>query len=332
LRDDLAQFSCGAQLDISTVRLGAPGSVLDSDSRFERIVDAVSVLDFRSSFDKYLVYYDGPVSEQNLCGQGGSEGSGFGVAVVYVRSCPGVATSLVAAHEVLHTLGAVPDGAPHDCPPPNDGHACDATTDVMYPFVERVPLSSEVLDAGRDDYYGHSGSWPDVQDSPWLVQLDRQAPLALEVSGPGSVVADVPGLLCTQSCTTTWNDGTVLNLAATPSHGAKLVRWAGACSGTGTCRTTVAPGATVSALFAPATYRLAVSVAGDGVVRSARREISCRPRCSASFPSYVPLRLTALPVQGWRFARWQGACRGTRPTCTVPMRANASARAVFSRR
>jgi hypothetical protein len=332
LRDDLAQFPCGVQLDISTLRLGTSGSVLDTDSRFERIADAVSALGFRASFDKYLVYYDGPVSEQKLCGQGGSDGSGFGVAVVYVRSCSGIAPTLVAAHEVLHTLGAVPDGAPHNCPPPNDGHTCDNTSDIMYPFADQVPLSSEVLDPGRDDYYGHSGSWLDVQDSPWLVQLDRQTPFALAISGPGSVAADVPGLLCVRSCTTTWNAGTALNLTATPGPGAKLVRWAGACSGTRTCRMIVAPGTTASALFAPATYRLAVSVAGDGVVHSSSRGISCRPRCSAPFPSYVPLRLTATPVKGWRFARWQGACRGTRPACTVPMRANASARAVFSKR
>ena len=38
-----------------------------------------------------------------------------------------------------------------------------------------------MLDSGRDDYYGHSGSWPDVQDSLFLERLDspdRSAPTA----------------------------------------------------------------------------------------------------------------------------------------------------------
>ena len=36
-----------------------------------------------------------------------------------------------------------------------------------------------MLDGGRDDYYGHSGTWTDVQDSLFLERLDspdRAAP------------------------------------------------------------------------------------------------------------------------------------------------------------
>ena len=42
-------------------------------------------------------------------------------------------------------------------------------------------LETHVLDGGRDDYYGHSGAWPDVQDSLFLERLDspdRSAPTA----------------------------------------------------------------------------------------------------------------------------------------------------------
>ena len=38
------------------------------------------------------------------------------------------------------------------------------------------------------------------------------------------------------------------------------------------------------------------------------------------------------PTKGWRLRNWSGACRGRRPTCTVPMTANTSTRAVFVRR
>jgi hypothetical protein len=331
LRDDLAPFSCGLQLDISTVRLAQTSAQLDTDTRFDQIVDGVIAAGFRSTFVKYAVYFDGQISEQNLCGQGGSDPTGFGVAVVYVRSCTGIATSLIVAHELLHTLGAVPDQAPHNCPPPNDGHVCDSTSDIMYPFASEVPLSSEILDVGRDDYYGHSGSWLDVQDSPWLVQLDRQTPFALTVKGPGSVSADVPGLLCTQTCTTTWNSGTQLNLTAVPGQGAKLVRWTGACRGAGACHVTVSQGTAASVLFAPSTYRLSVGVAGLGTIRSSRAGITCRPRCSAAFPSYTSLLLSAKPARGWHLSRWAGACHGKRSTCTLPMTADTSARAVFAK-
>jgi hypothetical protein len=188
-----------------------------------------------------------------------------------------------------------------------------------------------VLDPGRDDYYGHAGTWLDTQDSAWLVRLDSQAQLALSVSGRGSVSADVPGLRCSSSCTTTWNSGQHLALTATPAAGAKLVRWAGACSGSAGCNVTVAAGATLSALFAPATFRLTVAVTGKGAVRSSGAGIACPPRCSASVPSYSPLRLIAAPAKGWKLRSWSGACRGSKKACAVPMSAGTNARATFIR-
>jgi List-Bact-rpt repeat protein len=93
----------------------------------------------------------------------------------------------------------------------------------------------------------------------------------------------------------------------------------------------VTPGAQASALFAPATFRLTVAVAGKGTVRSSRTGITCRPRCSASFPSYTPVKLTATPAKGWKFRSWIGACRGAKKTCSVTMSAVARANATFNR-
>ena len=117
----------------------------------------------------------------------------------------------------------------------------------MYPFIGDGPLSAKLLDPGRDDYYGHAGGWTDSQDSPWLVRLDAQTPLAVTISGPGSVAADVPRMQCAATCTTTWNAGQRLTLSAAPGSGAKLVRWEGACSGSGSCAVDVTPGAAVTA-------------------------------------------------------------------------------------
>jgi hypothetical protein len=284
-----------------------------------------------SSFTKYLVYFDGPVSDDNVCGQGGTDRSGFGLAVVYYQACTGVSTAAVAVHEVVHTLGAVPRGAPNECDGENSGHTCDDLSDLLYPSIGGEPLSAKLLDSGRDDYYGHAGSWLDTQDSAWLVRLDSQASLQVAVSGPGSVSADVPGLQCAQSCTTTWNSGQRLALTATPAPGAKLVRWGSSCVGAAGCSLTVASGAQVSALFAPVTFPLTVNVTGRGVVRSSRTGIACRPRCSASFASFAPVRLTATAAKGWKLRSWTGACRGVKRTCTVPMNAASRARAVFVR-
>ena len=332
-RNDLAQFTCGAQLDVSTMRMTFSSLELTPFvGRWEKLFTALNGAGFRSRFTKYLIYYDGPVAEENICGQGGGDASGFGYAVVYTQACPGISTAAVAAHELLHTMAAVPSGAPNLCPPEAGAHTCDDFNDIMFPVVgEAVALSAKVLDPGRNDYYGHASGFTDAQDSAWLVQLDRQVPFTVTISGPGQVQGDVPGLQCTTTCTTTWNTDTQLALSATPGAGAKLVRWSGGCGGASACNVTLAPGGSVSALFAPIVYRLTVSVGGRGTVRTSRPGITCRPRCSAAFPSYVPLRLTAKPAKGWRFRAWSGACRGWRPNCTVPMTAATRARAVFGR-
>ena len=332
-RNDLTTFSCGPQLDITTVRASRSSAQLAPlNGRFSAVVDALNQAGLGSSLTKYIAYYDGSVSDENVCGQGGGNSSGFGVAVVYDRSCVGVSTAAVAAHEFLHAIGAVPSGAPNECEGENSGHTCDDKSDLMYPALGGEPLTAKLLDPGRNDYYGHAGAWLDTQDSAWLVRLDSQARLAVAVSGAGSVSSDVPGLQCTASCTTTWNAGQRLALTATPGTGAKLVRWTGACTGSGGCLVDVATGARVSALFAPATFRLTVAVTGRGSVQSSRTGITCRPRCSASFPSFAPVRLTATPARGWKLRAWSGVCRGAKATCTVPMSAVSSARATFVRR
>jgi hypothetical protein len=206
----------------------------------------------------------------------------------------------------------------------------------MYPSSGGDPLSSKLLDPGRDDYYGHSGGWTDTQDSPWLVRLDAQAPLALSITGLGLVRADVPGLICTASCTTTWNSGQRLTLFPESSARARFVRWTGACTGASTCSVVVQPGVTVGAVFArpePVRYRLRVSVSGRGVVRTANGAIRCKPVCSAEFRPFTFAHLIAVPAKGWKIRSWGAACREVRTRCSVPISSTGTrVRATFVRR
>ena len=140
---------------------------------------------FRQAEKAYLVYFDGPTGQtgrERICGEADEGRRGLsGMAIVYLDSC-GASDGddvrvIVAAHELMHTLGAV-DGrsAPNGCA---SGHVCDGGTDLMTATLEDGPLESRVLDVGRNDYYGHGGSWDDVQDSRFLERLDspdRTAP------------------------------------------------------------------------------------------------------------------------------------------------------------
>ena len=158
---------------------------------------AAGGLGFNEAEKAYLVYYDGPtgqVGADHVCGQG-ARTSGFdlpGLAVVYLDSCDAdVGDSLrpvVAMHELVHVFGAVERPAPNAC---QSGHVCDFGLDLMTSVLTGAELEAHVLDAGRNDYYGHSGSWTDVQDSTFLERFD--SPDRTPPTAPGSFrVGDAP--------------------------------------------------------------------------------------------------------------------------------------------
>jgi hypothetical protein len=191
-------------LDISRVQLPQAASAYSSDRTGFRSI-LVDLGGFDDPDKKYVVFYDGPVDDPFVCGRSPSNplaGGANAIAVVYVRSlCEGLGSAaeiaVTTVHELIHNLGALPEGAPHPCPPDQggDGHPCDGEQDVLFPSTSGGDvLSAKVLDLGRDDYYGHGGPQWDVQDSPWLEQLqspDRlppTAPARLNVTSRGGNV------------------------------------------------------------------------------------------------------------------------------------------------
>lgn len=331
LRFDLFAYPCGTQLDLSSVRFTLPGAQLaPTVGRFSAISQALQSQGLLNDFTKTLLYYDGPVADTDVCGTGGGDPQGVGVAIVFVNACPGIPSATIAAHELIHALGAVPDGTPHECPPPNDHHTCDNPKDIMYPFADGTALDALLLDPGRDDYYAHPSGFWDVQDSKWLVALNAQVTLSLAISGGGSVTSDVPGLVCSATCDTAWNTGTQLTLTPKPAQGMRFLRWTGGCSGASACQVQLAQATTASAAFGPATFPLRVVVSGRGTVRVGSAG-SCSARCSKAVTSFVRVQLAAKAAQGWRFKAWGGACKGSKPTCALSMEAAEQARATFAK-
>lgn len=315
-RFDLATFGGSNCLDITFVRLpntGAAYTALGAGGAFSSIGNAIAQRGSR--YKDYLVYYDGPSVEANVCGVGGTQAfnTGPGVAIVLLQGCPGVPTDDIATHELLHALGAVAPGDPHACP--NDpGHPCDSPTDVLYPFASGDPLSSLVLDFNHDDYYGHSGSWPDIQDSLWLHRLDvPEIPLSVGLSGAGEISSDLPGLDCKVGCTTQWDQGAVVTLVADPAANDRFVRWEGSCkaSGNAPCPLTLTAPVTATAVFGPRRIPLRLSSTGKGTIK-------CTPACGKTFPGGDPLTLRATAGKGFRFVGWSGACSGAFPICRPP--------------
>jgi hypothetical protein len=333
------------RLDLTKVRLPQPAAYYrDEATTLGRLaLDlAASPFALAQTWAKYLVYYDGSTSLPNLCGRSNlppTHEVGATRAVVFLQACPddlgsGGLKAWTAAHELLHNLGGAQPGRPNACPD-NPAHTCDHYLDILAPFV-RSPLSSAVLDLNRDDFYGHSGGWLDVQDSPWLYRLDGPRPvLSVAVAGSrsGKVESNWPGIACPPACSVDWDAASAVQLSAVPDDGARVVRWEGACSDSfdDVCQLTLDADKSVRAVFGPAEHRLTVTVTGRGVVRSSEGT-ACARRCSALLEADLVVRLRAQPRRGHRFVRWTGACRGTRTTCVVRLSADRSVRALFRRR
>lgn len=282
VRFDLASFPCvgtGA-LDISDVHLSeSAGSLqVDGQTRLAHLRDDLVAAGFTDPGKKYLVYYDSPVPlSMDACGVGYEDpttGGQAGYAAVYIAQnmlggefdggCGDILdpndrggySAIVAAHEMIHTFGGLDTwdhpGPPHACPD-TPAHACDYPLDIMQPAGESYWLDQQVLDYGHDDYYAHSGSWWDVQDSAWLRHLNEPQ-MTLDVTlgaGVESVTSDLPGVACSAgaACHSTWDSGpgTVVLLTAKTASGYGRITWASACSGSGSdCPVTLNGNATVT--------------------------------------------------------------------------------------
>ncbi len=348
-RFDLFAFpgcaSTYGKLDLADMTLPQPTSYYYSlGTRFDRILNDLGGPPFyvNDPTRKYVIYYDASVSDPNVCGQGGGYSDlysrGPSWAVIYTQSCglvfgDGNHGAHVVAHELIHSLGAVTAGAPHDCAPPNDGHVCDSSVDILWPFL--MPDSvfdTEVLDVNHDDYYANGGAF-DIRNSSWLQHLDLLS-FALTVtsagSGTGTVTSDVGGINCPPSCSSTQTQGTAIKLTATPAAASKFTGWSGACTGTGVCTVTLDGAKNVTATFAKQ-QALTVSVdasRASGSVVSEPAGISCPGTCSATFESGTTVKLIAQPGTGSRLEQWGGACSG-RGDCSVAVTDGVSVSATF---
>lgn len=197
------------KLDVSASALGNdPGAINQS---IRRRGEAAG---FDSSHKIYLYYYEGDAKEDGVLGVA-SAGQAAVVFLQEVASAHGAigqdgganGYDMIAAHEVIHTLGHVAQDAPNRSA---DSAHVRTRGDLMYPGTDgTLPM----LDPGHDDYFGLSGNRVDLQRSLFLTPAasNFQLPQGYFVSSgaaPGEqalapLFANLPGDVAKESAIAT---------------------------------------------------------------------------------------------------------------------------------
>jgi len=122
-----------------------------------------------------------------------------------------------------------------------------------------------------------------------------------EGAGDGVVSSSPAGILCGDTCESTFPHDTTVTLTAAAAASSELVGWTGGGCGAGAiCVVTLREATTVRARFEPRDVDLEILPVGpgSGVVTSAPAGISCGAACRASFSAGTRVRLDAAANAG----------------------------------
>ncbi|MEJ2237619.1 MAG: PKD domain-containing protein, partial [Gemmatimonadales bacterium] len=246
------------------------------------------------------------------------------------------------------------------------GISCTITNGVasgdcteVYPQGTGVTLTGTASTVGIHEFGGWSGTGEACAGvGPCTITLDgdltvtalftQYYTLTVQGGGNGSgTVAGGNGIDCIitggaaeGTCSTTFAEGVIAGLAATPGAGSDFTGWSGACTGTGACQVTMNQDQTVTATFSLQRFTVTVVGAGTGAggVSSTPGGIECASlggetsgTCSAAFEYGTSLTLDAAPAAGSEFTGWEASgasCPGT-GTCSFVVTANQTVAATF---
>jgi hypothetical protein len=153
-------------------------------------------------------------------------------------------------------------------------------------------------------------------------------------TGQGTVVSNLPGINCGQTCSASFGPGATVTLTATPGTNSYFTGWSGGgCSGNGSsCTITLNQNTAVSATFALLPVLTVVrNGTGQGTVTSNPSGINCGQTCQADFTPGESVTLTETPGTNSTFSGWSGGgCSGNGSTCTVTMSSSLQVAATFS--
>jgi uncharacterized repeat protein (TIGR02543 family) len=195
------------------------------------------------------------------------------------------------------------------------GTYADYQTIAMYPNSGhlRVTVTPDVatVEYVRSNQSGVSYTYTIEPNTP---SVTYDLTMAVDPAGSGTTVPVVGAH--------TYDEGTVVDVTASPNSGYAFDHWSGACTGTGACQVTMNADRSVTAHFT-ATYDLTMAVdpVGGGTTNPA---VGVH-----AYAENAVVNITATANPGYTFSSWSGACTGS-GTCSVTMDADKTVTAHFA--
>ncbi len=189
---------------------------------------------------------------------------------------------------------------------------------------------------------------PTVTASPSNQSVDpgSSATYNVTVVNNGSVTCDAVAFSLSSNEPSGWGNSfspSSLTLAPGASGTATLTKTPGADAQAGTYPIGIVAthtaaglvddyGVTLTVNAVTQSHTLTVKITGNGKVTSADGAVNCTKDCASEYEEGAQVELTATATKrNMAFARWEGACAGTSPVCSVTMDSDVSVTAVFER-
>ena len=148
----------------------------------------------------------------------------------------------------------------------------------------------------------------------------REYPLSIIIEGEGTVREEV-----VQTKSADYEHGTVVRLTAIPLEGWLFVGWSGDVEGSeSSVEIVIDKPREVTATFSKREYPLEVRILGQGTVD--KQIVQSK---SPDYPHGTVVRLTAKPVEGYVFERWEIDLKGDENPATIEMNSEKRIVAVF---
>ncbi|KPA17794.1 secreted protein containing Peptidase S8 and S53, subtilisin, kexin, sedolisin [Candidatus Magnetomorum sp. HK-1] len=159
--------------------------------------------------------------------------------------------------------------------------------------------------------------------------IKHQLNITLTGNGAGAVISDPAGISCALECSSSFYDGSLVNLIPIPEAGSEFYGWSGAeCNTSVSCSVAMYTNMSLTACFHEiVVYQLDIDKSGNGSVQV--NNILENLPFSQSFPADTYISLTAEPDEYWNFSYWLGNIMDTSTTTGFHINQNMSITARF---